>query len=174
MDPISFVEQEAHPTEHSLRLNAGGRNTEVFSRLSQASTVSEIVASLASTSPKDFRPWPELAILYLQANNYKFLILVLSINDLLSSSSSSSFSSILSSDSSKFNSSTVWRAAPVLRRWMAPVRLKSTKCPVSCFIADHFPVLPLWVKRSCQEVKAAVDIRVCFSIKSSRITSFAM
>ena len=32
MDTISFVEQEAPPTEHSLRLSAGGQNAEVFPR----------------------------------------------------------------------------------------------------------------------------------------------
>ena len=57
------------------------------------------------------------SFLCLQANNYKLLILVSSSNDLLSSSS------IQYSHQTRWGpgvSPSVWRAAPVLRRWMAP------------------------------------------------------
>ena len=55
---------------------------------SPASKVLGIVASLASTIPRDPRPPQELAVLYPKDNNYRLQIVNLAINNLLSSVSS--------------------------------------------------------------------------------------
>ena len=62
LSSLLFVEQEANPTEHPLRLSAGGWNVERRGISLPASTVLEVVASFASTNPKYPCPRPELTL----------------------------------------------------------------------------------------------------------------
>ena len=55
-----FVEQEAHPTEHSFHLSANGCSAEIFPR--QPPNILEILVSLVSAIPKDPRLRPGLAL----------------------------------------------------------------------------------------------------------------
>ena len=101
-------------------------------------------------------------------------ILVLSINDLLSIVKFIFFLNTLISRLVEVQQCTLGFGGPLLCWGGGWLRLKSPKCPVSCLIADHSLVLSLRVRNSCQEMKIALDVRVCLLMKSSRITSLAM